>query len=158
MRKHLVKISAMALSAALALLMVSGGTAKAQANGYCHDPKFGGTFWCNLSQGYTSAEALFTFPNQTVEIFVIGTDDAVWTRWTNTSGGLSSWVSLGGLSIDPPPLFYIAGSLTQFAGSSNYAITLVITWTSGAYYYKQRGPNSSSGWTTNWQPFGGVLT
>lgn len=36
------------------------------------------------------------FPDGTLQIFVVGTDHAVWTRWITWDGGMSSWRTLGG--------------------------------------------------------------
>jgi hypothetical protein len=56
----------------------------------CTHPTFGGTYYCKFG------EEFLLFNDGTLEIFVIGTDYAVWTRWRNPSGGLSGWVSLSG--------------------------------------------------------------
>jgi hypothetical protein len=36
------------------------------------------------------------FPDGTLQIWVVGTDHAVWTRWVTTGGVFSDWVSMGG--------------------------------------------------------------
>ena len=55
----------------------------------CHLPTYGGNYYCGY--GYQSNR----FPDGTVQVYVIGTDFSVWTRWTK-NGRLSNWVSLGG--------------------------------------------------------------
>jgi hypothetical protein len=149
-KKFLAKVSA-ALAGPLVLLMVSGGTAKADSGDECHDPEWGGTFYCLADEGYMSGEAWFTFPNDTLEVFVIGANNQVYTRWDNTEGELSAWTSMGGTAVSFPPLFYIAGLFYSHAGGSDYSITLTVEGTDGQTYYRLRGPNVSSGWTGSWQ-------
>ena len=55
----------------------------------CQLPTYGGRYYC----GYGSRS--WTFANGTEQVFVIGTNFAVWTRW-KSNGNLSSWTSLGG--------------------------------------------------------------
>ncbi|MEU1423713.1 hypothetical protein [Kitasatospora sp. NPDC005751] len=89
-----------AVVAAAALAGVGLGAAPASAGdigvpGHCSDRQFGGTYLCGGAYG--DGVTYFGFRDGTSEIFVIGTDHAVWTRWTtNSSGKLSSWTSLGG--------------------------------------------------------------
>ncbi|WP_130511958.1 hypothetical protein [Krasilnikovia cinnamomea] len=64
--------------------------------GTCTDRVFGGTFLCGGNYG--EGKAFYKFSNGTEEIFVIGTDHAVWTRWTVVGGELSRWTTLGGRS------------------------------------------------------------
>ncbi|MEV8093719.1 hypothetical protein [Kitasatospora sp. NPDC085879] len=68
----------------------------------CTDEFFGGTFYCGGE--YENGKPLFEFGNGTREIFVIGTDRAAWTRWTNPGGGLSRWTTLDGYSTTRPTL------------------------------------------------------
>jgi hypothetical protein len=56
----------------------------------CTDDSYGGTWYC----AYGSDS--HTFPNGTNQIFVVGTDFAVWTKWRNRNNNYSSWHSLGG--------------------------------------------------------------
>ncbi|WEV25628.1 hypothetical protein OYE22_10795 [Streptomyces sp. 71268] len=54
---------------------------------------------CNVGGGRVICEyaiATYTFDNGVKQEFAIGTDYAVWTRWTNTSGKWNSWSSMGG--------------------------------------------------------------
>ncbi|WP_371493557.1 hypothetical protein OG871_38645 [Kitasatospora sp. NBC_00374] len=62
---------------------------------HCGNKQFGGTFLCGGAYG--EGGTYFGFRDGTSEIFVIGTDHAVWTRWTiGSSGKLSAWTSMGG--------------------------------------------------------------
>ena len=51
--------------------------------------EYGGWRYCNYRVGTHS------FRNGTEQVFAVGLDYAVWTRWS-TNGRLSQWVSLGG--------------------------------------------------------------
>jgi hypothetical protein len=51
---------------------------------------------------------MWQFPNSMIQIFVIGTNGAVWTRWTLESGGWSGWTSMGGVAIEYPPCSTVA--------------------------------------------------
>jgi hypothetical protein len=55
----------------------------------CHLPVYGGDYYC----GYGSRSSRLY--DGTLQVFVIGTDFSVWTRWRK-NGQLSNWVSLGG--------------------------------------------------------------
>jgi hypothetical protein len=63
-------------------------------------------------------------------MFVTGTDWALWTRWSNTSGGWSSWVSMGGTTDDIPPAFWNGSTAVQF-GYGSYTPDLVLFGTNG---------------------------
>ncbi|GAA2155596.1 hypothetical protein GCM10009760_55670 [Kitasatospora kazusensis] len=87
--------------AAAVLVGVGIGIAPAQATtlaphtvGSCTSPQFGGGFYCG--DAYGSGQNFYTFEDGTTQIFVIGMDHAVWSRWTYLDGGMSSWMSLGG--------------------------------------------------------------
>lgn len=50
----------------------------------------GGAYICEY--GVTS----YKLPNGTKQEFIVGTDHAVWTRWTDSDGDWSRWQSMGG--------------------------------------------------------------
>ncbi|GAA0296939.1 hypothetical protein GCM10010302_39500 [Streptomyces polychromogenes] len=50
----------------------------------------GGVYLCEY--GVTS----YKLPNGTKQEFVVGTDRAVWTRWTDSDGDWTRWMSMGG--------------------------------------------------------------
>lgn len=52
--------------------------------------QYGGRRYCNYNIGWNR------FSNGTEQVYVIGTDYSVWTRWITAGGTLSGWVSLGG--------------------------------------------------------------
>ncbi|MBW5481229.1 hypothetical protein [Streptomyces bambusae] len=80
-----------ALLAAAAVAGLAVTATPAQALSYCNAGG-GGVYICEY--GITS----YSFPDGTKQQFVIGADTAVWTRWTNTSGTWSKWLSMGGKS------------------------------------------------------------
>ncbi|GAA2458376.1 hypothetical protein ABZ776_02700 [Streptomyces sp. NPDC007076] len=80
------RIKAALLTAAVVAGMTVAAT-PAQAVDYCNIG--GGTIICEYGVSTT------TLPDGTKQEFAIGTDRAVWTRWTK-SGGWTSWTSMGG--------------------------------------------------------------
>jgi hypothetical protein len=75
------------LAAAGVLVATPASAAVAQ----CHyNPPWNGTFIC--AYGYE----WWTFSSGVTQLFVIGTDYSVWTRWNRADGSMSSWVDLGG--------------------------------------------------------------
>ncbi|RSS60525.1 hypothetical protein [Streptomyces sp. WAC06614] len=111
------------------------------APGTCTDPTFGGTFYCGGTYG--SGKAFYTFSNGTREIFVIGADHAVWTRWTRTDGSLSAWTSLGGQGHAAPRIL---------PRSTNSFAVRVRDYTRGSdsvpYTEYERVRSSSGSWTS----------
>lgn len=124
-------------------------TLSSQATAFCTDPNLGGEFRCAGADEPTTGEAIWLFPNNTQEIFVIGTDNAVWTIWDNTSGGWSGWVSLHGqvYAGEFAAGFGASGAQT---GGGTWAVDLVVVGTNGKSYHDQRG-NSPSGTWGGWK-------
>ncbi len=81
----LVSLAVGVLSAILPVV----GTASANDASVCRLPTYGGSYYC----GY--GKRSYTLSDGTAQVFVIGTDFSVWTRWQK-NGQLSNWVSLGG--------------------------------------------------------------
>jgi hypothetical protein len=130
--------------------IASAGTAHAASGATCHDALLGGTFFCTSSGDYTSGEAWWTFPNGTKQLFVIGTDNAVWTRWNNTSGNWSAWTSMGGIAIRFPPQFYSQG-IFLVTGSGTYTPDLTVVGTDGGVWHRERGGDGVWGaWTAGY--------
>lgn len=99
---------------------------------------WGGGFYC-ASTDPDHGAIWYEFPNGTEEVFVVGLDWSVWTRWNNTSGGLSAWTSLGGQVEHTEPVIGLSGS--------SWGVTLVVFGTNGDYYYDTRSDSPSGGWT-----------
>lgn len=145
MRNRLTKISAAALGGVLALLLTSGGAARA-ATAFCSDPTLGGTFNCSNGD-YSTGEAWWTFPDNSQQLFVIGTDRAVWTRWwIDSSGTWSGWTSLGGTSTNFPPVFWDGNAYYRFDGGTDTP-TIVVKGTDGNPWHRTRSASGPwGGW------------
>ena len=77
------------------------------------------------------------------DLFVRGTDNAIYYRQRDTSGAWGSWTNLGGrLTSDPSAASYSSGS----------ALFVCARGTDGAFWYRASGPS----WT-NWNTLGGRL-
>lgn len=87
-RARLVTALLMALVGVASSLVVAAAPASA-APCTTSDPLWGGTYYC----GY--GRRSYNFTDGTYQVFVIGTDYAVWTKWRK-NGNYSKWVSLGG--------------------------------------------------------------
>lgn len=76
--------------------VATAGTVTANDVAICTETGIGlgGEYYCGGPYG----PGLFaiTFPNGVQQVFVIGTDHAVWTRWTNSSGNWVGWTSMYG--------------------------------------------------------------
>jgi len=93
-------------AAAMALAAVAATAVPAtQAGAHPEDEKIGVDYkivhngsLINFGGRYFSdyAEQHNLFPDQTLQVYVIGTDYAVWTRWRTINGVMSDWRSLGG--------------------------------------------------------------
>ena len=119
-------------SAALGATLTGSPAQAAPAT--CTDASFGGTYYC----GY--GERNFTFSNGTYEVWVIGTDYSIWTRW-RSNGSYSSWVNQGGQIRRS----YASGDFVRITCGSNPIIEVVGTdnrWYSNA----RRTDGSWSGW------------
>ncbi|MFJ3876162.1 hypothetical protein ACIPW5_01730 [Streptomyces sp. NPDC090077] len=104
----------------------------AAAAGYCHVAGLGGDYICEYG------EAWQTFPNGTRQVFIVGTDFAVWTRWNNTGGGWSDWQSLGGT----------VRSGVRIEGNNTWTPTISVVGMDGERWYRHR---LNSGSWTGWQ-------
>lgn len=91
------------------------------------DPLFGGNYYC----GY--GKRSFSFSDGTYQIFVIGTDYSVWTRWRK-SGDYSRWVDMGGkirashasadfgiTSCGGQPILGVVGTNNRWYGNPRYS-------------------------------------
>ncbi|MEU0248341.1 hypothetical protein ABZ192_29255 [Streptomyces sp. NPDC006235] len=78
----------------------------------------------------------YDLPNGEQQVFGIGTDGAIWTRWSRTNGTLSSWTSMGG-----------QGRSTVVAEGWGWAITLKVRGTDGNWWYNNRSGTPSGGWS-----------
>jgi len=155
-RRRPQRVSLLAALAATALsfglIMAGSGTASASglpptgeyatSGGWCTLAGWGGTFYCQDGDANTN---WYQMPNGYWQVFVVGTDNAVWTRW-QVPGGLSSWASLGGRC--PDDFHYVFIADVNPSNGWNWAIAC----TSGSYWFDSRTgvPNGSwTGWKTS---------
>ncbi|MFB7268070.1 hypothetical protein ACFCXH_38925, partial [Streptomyces nojiriensis] len=93
LRRSALAVTTLALSGA-ALAGVAAAPAQAAAPaaaaGFCHVSGLGGDYICEYG------EAWMTYPAGNRQVFIVGTDFAVWTRWQYAGGSWSDWTSMGG--------------------------------------------------------------
>ncbi|MGE7390700.1 hypothetical protein ACQKM2_35005 [Streptomyces sp. NPDC004126] len=138
----IVRASALAASTlALAGVALTGAASAAPAPapgqnqaaaGYCHVSGLGGDYICEYG------EAWQTFPNGTRQVFIVGTDFAVWTRYSNTGGGWSGWESMGGT----------VRSGVRIEGNNSWNPTISVVGMDGERWFRHR---LNSGSWTGWQ-------
>ncbi|MET9400730.1 hypothetical protein [Kitasatospora sp. NPDC002965] len=96
---------------------------------------YGGRFLCG--GGFGETLWLAAFADGTVQLFVVGTDYAVWTRWENPNGSLSQWVSLGGPVAGP----------VSIGAMNGYFVQLTAKGTDGRHWFNNRQTNGVwTGW------------
>ncbi|NXY93265.1 hypothetical protein HYE82_02330 [Streptomyces sp. BR123] len=125
-----------ATALALAGAALTSGTASAApaptASGYCHVSGLGGDYICEYGESWQ------TYPNGQRQVFIVGTDFAVWTRYSHADGNWSGWQSMGGR----------AASGVRVEGNNTWNPTISHVGTDGDRWYRHR---LISGSWTNWQ-------
>ncbi len=97
--------------------------------------------------GVVGAPAVCSQSTNRLDLFVRGTDNALW--WRHEAGGVwSAWTSLGGVLTSSP-------AATGFIIGSNYVVYVGVRGTNGALYWKQT-MDGGGAWTS-WLSFGGQL-
>lgn len=119
---------------------VVGAGSTVQSGSWCTYTSWGGTYYCGSQSWYSISGKLF-------QVFVIGTNNEVWTRWSTTSG-VSGWTSLGGICI---PGNY---STQEFEVNSAWKFGTECIGANGFYYAKVR--NTDGSWT-NWEEIGNPI-
>ncbi|MEV6956258.1 hypothetical protein [Streptomyces sp. NPDC051183] len=104
-----------AVIAATAVASVAAVATPAEA-GSCS--RGGRAYICDY--GVTS----YLLPNSTKQEFVVGTDRAVWTRWTDSDGDWSGWESMGGKA---------------WSTARAYDYDTSDPWTFRVFYYNDKG-------------------
>ncbi|MEU8927303.1 hypothetical protein AB0D10_41365 [Kitasatospora sp. NPDC048545] len=143
--KHLKAVAATV--ATLAALSVAATPASAATPGgsgsgsngstTCSSPVWGGKYLCGGP--YRDGTATYYFRDGRQEVFVIGTDHAVWTRWTDKSGNKSGWLSFGGTFTGPVSV------LATDMGQGNFEVGAV--GTDGHIWSRVRDVNGNwTGW------------
>ncbi|MFC9329541.1 hypothetical protein [Kitasatospora sp. NPDC057015] len=86
-------------AAVLAGVALTAAPAEASAEPmHCTSPAWGGEYLCGAEYGQPGM-AEYAYRDGRRQVFVIGTDHAVWTRSSSASGKKSAWTSLGGYLI-----------------------------------------------------------
>ncbi|MFH9422860.1 hypothetical protein [Streptomyces sp. NPDC017529] len=116
--------------AALAGVASPAQAAAPAASGYCHVSGLGGDYICEYG------EAWATFPDGSKQVFIIGSDFAVWTRW-GSGNSWSNWQSLGGG----------ARSGVRVDGNGTWTPTIGVVGNDGDRWYRHR---LASGTWTGW--------
>ncbi|MGW6912858.1 hypothetical protein ACWGB8_03390 [Kitasatospora sp. NPDC054939] len=136
--------AAVAAAAVLAGVGLAAGPANAAdssaVKSNCTSKQWGGKFYCGGAYG-ASGTTTFTFRDGTQEVFVIGTDRAVWHNWTVGGGRTHGWVSLGGK---------MASGVEFTAQSTSGAFTIGAMSTAGYPMYRDR--EASGYWGDWWTP------
>ncbi|WP_108718751.1 hypothetical protein [Miniimonas sp. S16] len=97
--------------------------------------------WESLGGGLSSGPAVSSWSSGRLDVFVRGTDNALWHKWF--AGGWSGWESLGGvLTSDPAAVSWSDGRIDVFVRGTDNA--LWHKWFDG-------------GWS-GWESLGGILT
>ncbi|MGW7008195.1 hypothetical protein ACWGCW_36755 [Streptomyces sp. NPDC054933] len=138
MKKLLKAVVLAAVAASSVGLAVPAQAAPARV-GVCHDPRFGGNFYCDSSDS-THGEFTWYLPNNTQQVFVVGTNWSVWTRWSYRDGSLSSWTNLGGQVDHHNPWVH-------WRSIAGWSVTIDVTGTDGGLWYDTRYADGTwSGW------------
>jgi hypothetical protein len=127
--------AAVVTAAAVASLVVT--VAPAQAAESC---KSGGqTYMCEY--GITTKK----LPDGTKQVFAVGLDREVHTRWTDSDGDWSDWESMGGVAMS-------AVALTQ-SRYDPWVFSIHVIGTDGFGWFRERGENGYwSDWARNRDP------
>ncbi|GAA2155637.1 hypothetical protein GCM10009760_55740 [Kitasatospora kazusensis] len=120
-----VKIRAAVVAATIAFGGLAFAAGPAQADSTCQLK--GAPYDCS----YTVTSV--TLPDGTKELFVVGTDHAVWTNWSYTNGSWSGWQSMGG-GVE-------SGITVGGKADGGWSFFISATGTDGNTWYRQRSAN-----------------
>ncbi|MFD7539930.1 hypothetical protein [Streptomyces sp. NPDC059819] len=119
--------------AAAGALASNPGTTYQSSDGWCHYNNWGGSFYCNSQYNHT-------LPNSYHQVFVIGTNKQVYTRWESASG-VSDWASLGGQCVSP------GHHSVDMWEQNGWTFTIACVGTDNWGYLNTRNSNGTwSGW------------
>ncbi|MFF0033987.1 hypothetical protein ACFYS7_38810 [Streptomyces avermitilis] len=106
------------------------------SGGYCHFVNWGGSFFCQQAPEAVDVVA-WTKPDRYMQVFVIGTNQHVFTRWASSSG-TSSWLDMSGVC---KPRFGLIGR------PSGWSISIACVGTDDNWWHNTRSTSGSwSGW------------
>ncbi|MFE6865019.1 hypothetical protein ACFVFS_00515 [Kitasatospora sp. NPDC057692] len=147
--KRLARVAVVAAAVAGTVLGASGtaganGVLKPVDNTLCakptltNEPLANGLFPCG--HGFNRYMPKVLFSDGTIQVFGIGTDFGVWTRWWGgPNGGSSNWVSLGGLAS--------TGSVMVNAFTDSVLQLEIIGTNNGRHMFNNRNAHGTwSGW------------
>ncbi|WP_203994214.1 hypothetical protein [Virgisporangium aurantiacum] len=131
--------------AVMAAVVATGGPANANVESggtypdpnkpaFCHYTIWDGTFYCNT-------EAEWFKPDYHWQVFVIGQDRSVYTRWRR-DGGTAEWLNMGG-TCNPNHRIFLN---YQYANWS--VVVNCIAAADGQWWYRKRFKDGS--WTPRW--------
>ncbi|MEU5954545.1 hypothetical protein [Streptomyces sp. NPDC047525] len=153
--RHIIASSVSALALAGGAAVASSGPVQAEevpppqtgelaevgSNGDCIFPApWGGRFLCKSSVWYK-------LPNGHNQVFVIGTNHRVYSKWSSPGGGMSAWTELPKKN----GFCYYPGSHSidvAWANKWNFAVTCLAK--NKSRWYNERNANGTwSGWRTS---------
>ncbi|WP_394842970.1 hypothetical protein LZC95_38625 [Pendulispora brunnea] len=105
--------------------------------GWCHYRNWGGDFYCKSSYNHK-------LPNGYRNVFVIGTNHNVFTRWASPSG-VSGWASLNGLCYHPGKQ-----SITLKTSKKPWKFTIFCRAEDGSPWRLTRSEEGN--WPKKWSP------
>ncbi|MER5355958.1 hypothetical protein ABT093_37270 [Kitasatospora sp. NPDC002551] len=131
------KIKTAVAAAVLAGVAVTATPAVASAEPmHCVSPTWGGEYLCGGEYGQPGITE-YAYRDGRRQAFVIGTDHAVWTRSSSTSGKKGSWTSLGG--------YLIGGVGITASDMGNGRFEIAARGTDGNLWARRHAENGS--WT-----------
>ncbi|WP_030670227.1 hypothetical protein [Streptomyces rimosus] len=136
-RKPALAVSTLALAGATLAGLATAAPAQAatpsQATAAaCQVPGHGGSYICEYGIAWQ------TFPNGGKQVFVVGTDFSVWTRYGFEGGDWSNWESMGG----------VARSGVRIDGNGTWNPTISVVGSDGVRWYRHRLDTGSwTGWS-----------
>ncbi|MFD7015711.1 hypothetical protein [Streptomyces sp. NPDC059928] len=100
----------------------------------CHHPVMGGWYSCSYGDEW------YVYSNAVKQVWVVGADRQVWTRWSRPDGSFVSWQPFGGQAT--------SGVDVLLDESQGMGAVVRVRGTDGRAYYRERDPNTGA-WT-NW--------
>jgi hypothetical protein len=124
--------------------------APAAVGSWCTVTPWGGIFECTYSM------KVHTFSNGVVQVWVIGTDWAVWTKWMYPNGQMTDWQSMGGIAYHGQA-HIVSGDFALCKPPEVYSgsVALRLRGQNGSWYYNSRPPSGYwTGWREGWLCYG----
>ncbi|MFJ8313984.1 MULTISPECIES: hypothetical protein [unclassified Streptomyces] len=101
-------------------------------NELCHHPVMGGSYDCDYGEEW------YVYSNGVKQMWVIGSDRQVWTRWSRPDGSFVGWRPFGGQAT--------SGLEVVLDESQGMGAVVRVRGTDGKPYYRERDPNTGA-WT-----------